>query len=301
MDYAEAREAFFQPRDEDAPPPAQDWDSPARRLRDAIEPLATIHYWSEPAYAAYEQLGLDFLEGYVWSRGCVLGNAAPRVVAASFGVFDPEAITGLLGAAREKCTLEQILQARHTGAVAALEEVLGDPEDLGWAVDLLTRSALAVDPTGRSLFAGLVGLEVPEEPIGHLWHACNLLREGRYDGHLAAWAVRGIGGLDANVMTEAWVGWDPTDYTASRAWPPEAMEASAKRLTARGLLDEHGLTDEGRELRRAVEADTDAAMTASTEVLGDDLDRIVALTDGWAAQVVERGWFPPDEYKRASG
>ena len=53
MDYAEAHAAFFSPRDADAPPPGTDaWDLPGRALRDALEPLATIHYWSEPASVA---------------------------------------------------------------------------------------------------------------------------------------------------------------------------------------------------------------------------------------------------------
>ena len=61
MDYAEAREAFFQLRDTAAPDPGTSgWQSPTRRLRDAIEPIATICYWSEPAYDAYATLGLDF-------------------------------------------------------------------------------------------------------------------------------------------------------------------------------------------------------------------------------------------------
>jgi len=83
MDYAEVREAFFQLRDTAAPEPGTSvWQSPARRLRDAIEPIATICYWSEPAYDAYATLGLDFLQGYVWSRGCVLGEPDGGVVAA---------------------------------------------------------------------------------------------------------------------------------------------------------------------------------------------------------------------------
>jgi hypothetical protein len=61
MDYAQAREAFFQLRDTAAPDPGTSgWQSPTRRLRDAIEPIATICYWSEPAYDAYATLGLDF-------------------------------------------------------------------------------------------------------------------------------------------------------------------------------------------------------------------------------------------------
>ena len=54
MDYAEARAAFFRPRPDDAPAArTSDWQSPARALRDAIEPIATICFWSKPAYDEY--------------------------------------------------------------------------------------------------------------------------------------------------------------------------------------------------------------------------------------------------------
>ncbi|MGH3631813.1 MAG: helix-turn-helix domain-containing protein, partial [Sciscionella sp.] len=59
------------------------WNSPARRLRDAVEPIATITFWAEPVHHEYEALGLDFLQGYVYSRGCVLGEPAAAVVAAA--------------------------------------------------------------------------------------------------------------------------------------------------------------------------------------------------------------------------
>lgn len=85
MDCAEAREAFFAPRAPDAPPPALPSRSPARQLRDAIEPLATICWWSEPAYGAYAAFGLDFLTGYVWLRLSVLGEP-------DRGVADVEAL-----------------------------------------------------------------------------------------------------------------------------------------------------------------------------------------------------------------
>lgn len=45
MDYVAAREAFFQPRDADAAPAGtSQWTSPARQLREPIEPIATVCY-----------------------------------------------------------------------------------------------------------------------------------------------------------------------------------------------------------------------------------------------------------------
>src|SRR5688500_2938096 len=97
--------AFFGPRDE---PARTGWESPARLLRDAVEPRATVSFWAQPAYDRYAALGLDFLTGYVWSRSSVLGEAEPSVVAAAFGVFEPTAVAGLLGAARDACSLADV-------------------------------------------------------------------------------------------------------------------------------------------------------------------------------------------------
>ena len=302
MDYAEAREAFFQPRESTAPPPGIDWASPARELRDAIEPLATISFWSEPAYAEYEALGLDFLTGYVWSRSSVMGTPDAGVVAAAFAVFEPGAIAGLLGAARDACGLDAIRGAREAGAVLALHDTLGeDPDGLAGAVAVLRRAGEALDLAGRPLHAGLRGLPWPDDLHGQLWHACSLLREGRGDGHVGALVAHGIGGLQANLLTELWVGWSGFAYTASRAWPEEEVQRAAADLEARGLIDGETLTDDGLELRRAIEAATDRAMAPALAAAGDELGAVVARCEAWAARVVERGWFPPDDYKRASG
>jgi hypothetical protein len=114
MDYAEARAAFFQARPTDAPSPGSAaWQSPARRLRDAIEPIATICFWSEPAYDRYASLGLDFLTGYVWSRASVLGEPEATVVAAAFGVFEPGLVATLYDTARKTAGLDDIRAAKQ--------------------------------------------------------------------------------------------------------------------------------------------------------------------------------------------
>ena len=120
MDYAEARAAFFQPRPDDAAPPGTvGWRSPARALRDAIEPIATICFWAEPAYDAYAAAGLDFLQGYVWGRASVLGEPEATVAASAFGVFEPGLVASLYHAGRATCSLEQVRAAKLTGSVTA--------------------------------------------------------------------------------------------------------------------------------------------------------------------------------------
>lgn len=302
MDYAEAQAAFFTPRE--GRTRSLDWSSPARRLRDAIEPIATICFWSEPAYQAYAARGLDFLQGYVWGRASTLGEPEPAVAAAAFGVFEPGLVAALYASGRAACPLADIRAARVEGVAAAFRAVLGEPpEELADTVSALRAAAAAAPTVGRPFFAGWTDQPWPQDPWAQLWHACSLLRELRGDGHLAAVVAHGLDGVQANVLTELWVGWEPMSYTGSRAWSPEVMADAVAALEARGLIADGALTEAGQRLREQIETATDAAVAPAIDALHalGDIDAITARLAGWAEQVVERGWFPPDPYKRASG
>lgn len=302
MDYSEARAAFFVPREGEITP--LDWTSPARRLRDAIEPIATVCYWSEPAYDACAARGLDFLQAYVWGRASVLGEPDPGVVAAAFGVFEPGLVTSLYDSGRATCPLDAIRAARVAGVREALTQAIGPASDAEGLdrVNAALRSAVeALPTTGRPLFAGLAGLPWPDDPWVALWHGCAALREHRGDGHLAAVVSASLDGLAANLVTELWVGWAPFAFAGSRAWSPEAMQEQTRQLEDRGLIADGALTEAGKALRDEIEHATDRAEQPLLDVLGDDLDEIVSRTDAWSQRIVDHGWFPPDPYKRASG
>ena len=302
MDYAEARAAFFQPRDAAAAPPGTaGWQSPARQLRDAIEPVATICFWSEAAYEAYAERGLDFLTGYVGARGCVLGEPDGSVVAAAFGVFEPGLIGQLWDGARQACDLAGLRAAREAGAVAALRAALGAPCEAEEVAGVLRRGAQAADVAGRPLFAGNAGLAWPADPLAQLWLACSTLRELRGDSHLAACVTAGLTGLEANLVTELQVGWSPQSYAGTRGWAPEAMTAAAANLRERGLVSGDELTDAGRQLRAGIEEATDRQLDPVLAAIGANLTTVLPLLEGWSQAIIDRGWFPPDPYKRASG
>lgn len=300
MDYSAAQEAFFQPRPAGAPPPATS-RTPARELRDAGEPIATLSWWCRPVYDRQEALGLDFLTGYVWGRGSPLGEPDGSVVAAAFGVFEPGLITGLYDKARSRCSRSEVRRALEEGVVEALRTVQGDDAGLAEALDTLHRGVQAADGFGRPLTAGLLALPWPADPWAQLWHGCAILREFRGDSHLAACVAAGLDGLSANILTERMVGWEPLTYTATRGWSPEAMQAATQRLTERGLLTDTGLSDEGRRFREGIEQATEAAVQPVVEAIGADLGELVAALQRWSAAIIEHGWFPPDPYKRASG
>jgi len=121
------------------------------------------------------------------------------------------------------------------------------------------------------------------------------------DSHLAACVACGLTGLEANLLTELRVGWEPQTYAASRGWSPEAMDAATAVLTTRGLIDDGALTAEGTALRDGIEETTDRLLGPVVDAIGDDLPGLLKMLDGWSQQIVDRGWFPPDPYKRASG
>lgn len=299
MDYDEMRAAFFAPR-----PGAQagtGWDSPARRLRDAVEPLAAVSFWSEPAYREYTALGLDFLTGYVWSRSAALGEAEPGVVAAAFGVFAPTLVADLLSAARAACSLADVRAAALRGASTALTEALGDADGLAETLAALREAASACDIAGRPLYAGALGQPWPQDEHASLWHAATVLRECRGDSHLAARVAAGVSGVEANLLTELWVGYEPYAYAGTRGWSPEALAVAQEGLRERGLLDGDRLTDTGRALLADAERATDDAMAPAVRALGDRFDDVVTRCTAWSEAVVEHGRFPPDPFKRAAG
>ena len=279
------------------------WRSPARTLRDALEPIATICFWAEPAYDAYAAKGLDFLQGYVWGRASVLGEPEGTVVASAFGVFEPGLIAALYDSGRAACSARRRAgRARSPAPWPRCARCWAARTAWTWPSRALRRAAAAADLHGpadarrsASPCRGRTTRSV------RLWHAASILREHRGDSHLATCVAHGLTGVEANLLTEMRVGWDPQAYTASRGWSPEAMDAATAVLTTRGLVADGVLTAEGAALRDGIEEATDRLLQPVVDAIGDDLPGLLEFLDGWSQQIVERGWFPPDPYKRASG
>ena len=302
VSYAEVRKLFI-----DTPAPEGRVAQPvpetaARRLRDAAEPIATISFWGAPVHERLEALGLHFMTGYVWGRTAPMGEPTAPVVVAAFGVFEPGMITSLYEEARRLATREQVLEAREQGSVESLRQLLPDA-DVSWAVATVRRAADAAsaDVAGRPLFAGLLSLPWPADPLGQLWHALTLLREYRGDVHQAANVAAGLTGLQMNLMTEYWVGWEPTAYAGTRGWSPEAMAAADADLVRRGLVADGALTAEGRRLRDGIEMQTEAAFVPLLDAIGPDLPELTRQLDAWSQTIVAAGAHPSDPYKRISG
>ena len=303
MSYDEVIAAFFTAPPDPAfvPEPVQS-ATPARQLRDAIEPLAMHSVWSRQTNEALAALGLDFLTGYVGGRGAALGDVRPAVVAATFAVFEPGLIAARYEAAIRACDPERLLAERQRATTASLDAVLGDARgEAGEVVSVLRRGIDQASIAGRPLFAGVASQPWPEDELAQLWRCCELLREHRGDGHVAVLVAEGLDPVEANIVTELWLGMPLGSYSATRGWSEEQLHAASSRLDQRGLTVDGELTIEGRDLRIRVEQATDRAERAVLSGIGDDLQPTLERLTAWSARCVEAGAFPPDPFKRAAG
>jgi len=274
--------------------------TPARRLRDALEPIATQGWWSRAAGERLDALGVDFLPGYVWGRAASLGTPPAALVAATFGVFEPGLIGSVFGVGVASVTRDDILAARADGGAASVGSVATDAECAAIA-DPLFDAVDRLDGLGRPLFSALRSLPVPGSPSGRLWRAAELVREHRGDGHLAALVGAGLDAAQANVLTERWLGFGLGDYSGTRGFGPEVLADAVRNLNERGWMDGDDLTDVGREARAAIEAATDASQASLIAACGLGLDDIVAGAVLISCRLIEARSFPADPRKRAGG
>jgi hypothetical protein len=274
--------------------------TPARRLRDALEPIATQGWWSRPAGERMMALGIDFLPGYVWGRAAALGEPSAAVVAATFGVFEPSLITAVYELGAAKVSRADILDARADGATSSIEAV-ATPDECSAIAEPLLAALDRLDGLGRPLFSALRSLDRVDSPAGRLWRAAELVREHRGDGHLAALATAGLDAVEANVLTELWLGFGLGEYSSTRGFGPDAIAAAVGALERRGWLSDGQLTDVGRVVRSGIEAATDVSQQRLVEACGGDLDAIVAAAAAVSDRLVEARSFPADPRKRAGG
>jgi hypothetical protein len=113
---------------------------------------------------------------------------------------------------------------------------------------------------------------VPEEPVARLWHAANMLREHRGDGHIAALVAHRIGGTEAHVLSALDQGIYPAEsFGRIHHLPKARLAAVMDGLRARGLLDASGrFTDAGRETKDSIESMTDELAEAPYDGLEPD-------------------------------
>jgi hypothetical protein len=142
------------------------------------------------------------------------------------------------------------------------------------------------------MYAGLRTLPVPEEPVARLWHAANMLREHRGDGHIAALVSERIGGTEAHVLSALDMAIYPAESFGRIHHLPQARLAEVMDgLRDRGLLDVSGrFTETGRATKDRIEALTDALAEAPYDGLEpDELDELIVSLGPISLRLEETG------------
>jgi hypothetical protein len=278
-----------------------------RKLAMALEPVAGQVYFSPECHAEYERLGFSPSPGqlaggvclpdgpaYFTSRGSVMGQVSGQLVAAAFAVFNPDAVIPSVALGWSRTDAATICAARTRGATGQLVRVLGaEPAGLARATALLRRAVAPLRPEGRPLYAGLLSLGLPGDPMGDLWRLADLLREYRGDAHTAAWTSAGTDATEIGLLSELYWGLPLRTYVRTRAWTTEQLDQAEARLVQRGLVADGGLTEAGRQYREAIEVATDAQCVAIVEALGDWLAELIALLVPWGTAIRNAGGYPP--------
>ena len=132
---------------------------------------------------------------------------------------------------------------------------------------------------------------MPHEPVARLWHAANLLREHRGDGHTVALVANGIGGTEAHALYAVAQGMPAEKFGRIHHLPAATLAELAARMRARGLVDDEGLiTARGRQVHERVEALTDELAAPAYDALSaQELDQLVSDLEPLAAALAATG------------
>ena len=278
---------------------------PARRLGAVLEPVVGQVYFSPECHKNYVNLGFDdsareingvaMPDGpaYFTSRGSILGQVRGDVVAAAFAVFNPDVVAPLVELGWSRTDATTINEARTEGAVDQLRRVLGDePDGLDRVNELLARAVEPLRPEGRSLYAGLRALGVPDDPVTAMWRRGDMLREFRGDSHITAWVSVGLDATEIGLLTELYWGLPLRTYSRTRAWTDEQFDAATERLEAEGLIADGAFTTAGRALREDIEVHTDDQMRPTLEALGDDITELCDRLAPWGEAIRAANGYP---------
>jgi hypothetical protein len=256
----------------------------ARRLFDLTEPISLVNFFSPEPNDSMAALGFrNYWDGYFAGRSAPLGRVPAEVGHAACYNFADGEVARHIPKVWDTTTPEAARAARQQGCVTALQRILGDLVEtpgLARAAELLAKASTSAPTEGRIMYAGLRTLPMPEEPVALLWHAANMLREHRGDGHIAALVSERIGGTEAHVLSALASGIYPAEsFGRIHHLPKARLSDVMSGLRDRGLLDASGrFTDEGRTTKGRIESLTDAAAEAPYEALEPlELNQLIAL------------------------
>ena len=271
-------------------------DNRARRMWKTLEPYHAITYFAPDTKRETDALGLrGGWMSYFACRAAPLGPVGPSLVAAVFYNFHPSMVARALPDAWSHASPAQLLDTRLRAVDSAVRRLFPGTS-LGRTAEVARRAAELAPVAGRPIAAANAALEWPNEPHLVLWQATTILRESRGDGHVAALVGAGLSPCQACVTISAAGGPSKEVFQVNRRWSDDDWAAAEDDLRSRGLLDSTGaLTVAGRELRRQVEATTDALADQGWRALGDELAaELHDLVHPLSAALMSSGLIPPD-------
>jgi len=268
----------------------------ARRLFELTEPICLVNFFSPEPNESMAALGLrNYWGGYFAGRCAPLGRVPAEVVHAAFYNFAEGEVARHIPKVWDTTTPQAAHAAREQGCVAALRRILGDPVDtpgLARAAELVATASTNAPTQGRIMYAALRALPMPEEPVARLWHAANMLREHRGDGHIAALVCERIGGTEAHVLSALASGIYPAESFGRIHHLPHARLAQVMDgLRDRGLLDASGrFTIAGRATKDRIESLTDTLAEAPyADLEPPALDQLIAVLEPISQRLAAAG------------
>ena len=221
----------------------------ARTLAARLEPLVGQVYFSPEAHAAYVELGFAPSPGefggvampdgpaYFTSRGSLLGQVEPEVVAAAFGVFKPAVVVDGVRHGWSLTDAPTIFAARRAGAVAQLERVLGPAGDaLGVGPDCSNGRSSRCAPRDDRCSPGCAasGTTRPTPgPASSISATCSAStaatptsRPGR---------ATGLDATEIGLLTEAYIGLPLRTYVRTRAWDDARARRGGRKRSKRAV------------------------------------------------------------------
>jgi hypothetical protein len=272
----------------------------ARRMWHQLEPVHAVFWYAPEVFEEAAGLGYDVTTrwpSYFAWRLAPFGAAGPRLAASACYSFSPDMVAAHVPAGWAVAAPPRILAAREHAVDRMYRALFGDligSSGLAEAADLARDAALAAGTAGRPLAAANADQPWPDQPHLVLWHAINLLREHRGDGHIAALQAAGLDPCEALVSFAA-IGAAPEEVFASRGWTAAEWSAARDRLAARGWVDAAGkATDRGRDGRDEIEWRTDRLADAPWRAVGPARARRLAeLTGPLLGAAFESGLLPP--------
>jgi len=268
-------------------------EHPARALWRRLEPIHAVTYFTAECRDANATVGLrGFWMGYFGTRAAPLGPVGPGVVEAAFYGFAPRMVRRAIPDAWSFAPPDRILEGRCRAAAGALRRLAPSFGDRDAAVVSLRRVVDHAADSGRVLFAANRDLGPPDDPVENLWWLATCLREHRGDGHVAVLGAAGLDGCEAHVLFAAAAHVPNEVLRDNRGWTADEWRQATERLTRRRLLDEHGITNAGRALRQAIEAQTDELAGSALSVIDGDVQGLVRALEPTARAIVGSGELP---------